>query len=245
MTDIVENWLSDSLDAEAIGQELRDKTRMVIPNFLKSEIADQLYECLDKQVPWEAAYMQGDEYKSVPLAELGGLSPQEQQKLVNGIVAQAQQRYQFFYNRYPMVEHYIAGKNPHLILNRFVEFWNSAYILDFIRESTGDPSIRKGEAQATAYLPGHFLKYHTDQGTNIKNDDRRYAFVLNLTRDWQSAWGGLLQFVDEDSGRVTDTFVPGYNNLSIFKVPQGHQVSYVTPFATKPRYGITGWFRAD
>ncbi|MFC7049530.1 2OG-Fe(II) oxygenase [Emcibacter nanhaiensis] len=243
MTDIVENWMSDDLDADAIGQALQQKTRMVIPNFLRSDVADQLYDCLDREVPWEAAYRQGETDKSVPLAELGRLSPREQQQLVNGIVAQAQGEYQFFYNRYPIVEAYIAGKNPHLILNRFIEFWNSAYILDFIRKITGDTSIRKGEGQATAYLPGHFLMYHSDQGKDTRTDDRRYAFVLNLTKDWQSHWGGLLQFVE--AGRVTETFVPGYNNLSIFKVPQGHQVSYVTPFATRPRYGITGWFRAD
>jgi len=44
---------------------------------------------------------------------------------------------------------------------------------------------------------------------------------------------------------VTKTHVPTFNSCSLFKVPRDHQVSYVAPFATKPRYALTGWLRAD
>ncbi len=243
MDNIVENWMNESLPLKVLQEELRQKTRIAIPDFLKTSIADRLYDCLDREVPWEAAFREGEQSRSIPLAEIKSWPPARQQKLMTDIIGQARTDYQFFYNRYPIVEAYIAGRDPHLILHRFIEFWNSAHILNFIRELTGDHEIRKGEAQATAYLPGHFLMYHSDKGADVQTDDRRYAFVYNLTREWQSHWGGLLQFVQD--GRVTETFVPGYNTLSLFKVPQGHQVSYVTPFATRPRYGITGWFRAD
>ncbi|MGH8398608.1 MAG: 2OG-Fe(II) oxygenase family protein, partial [Gammaproteobacteria bacterium] len=64
--------------------------------------------------------------------------------------------------------------------------------------------------------------------------------VLNLTKDWQADWGGLLQFLGED-GKVVDTFFPSFNSLMLFQVPMWHHVSYVTPFAGHGRYAITGW----
>jgi Rps23 Pro-64 3,4-dihydroxylase Tpa1-like proline 4-hydroxylase len=70
-----------------------------------------------------------------------------------------------------------------------------------------------------------------------------FAYVINLSRDWQADWGGLLQFIDE-SGAVSETFMPRWNTLSLFRVPQGHAVSLVAPWARAPRLALTGWFMA-
>ena len=67
--------------------------------------------------------------------------------------------------------------------------------------------------------------------------------MINLSRDWLPDWGGLLQFLDPAERRVVDTFVPLWNSLSLFRVPQPHVVSLVAPWAGSPRYSITGWFR--
>ena len=55
-------------------------------------------------------------------------------------------------------------------------------------------------------------------------------------------WGGILQFLDRD-GHVADGYVPVFNALNIFRVPQLHNVSSVVPFAGHARLSITGWFR--
>jgi len=135
-----------------------------------------------------------------------------------------------------------TSTNGHqLILNDVLESFNSPASLNFLRDITGDLEVRKVEFQATYYASGHFLKLHND---NAKaGDDRRYACVLGLTKDWQSDWGGLLQFVED--GQVTLSCTPSFNSCVIFKVPRDHQVSYVAPFAGKPRYSLTGWMRAD
>jgi SM-20-related protein len=90
------------------------------------------------------------------------------------------------------------------------------------------------------YAPGHFLKLHNDNAKS--RDDRRYACVVGLTRDWEADWGGLLQMVDD--GQVIRSCTPAFNTCVIFKVPRDHLVSYVAPYATKPRYSLTGWMRA-
>ncbi len=105
----------------------------------------------------------------------------------------------------------------------------------------GDRQIRKVELQATRYRAGSFLRRHVDQPET--QSDRRYACVLSLSKDWQSDWGGVLQFVEGD--QVVQSINPHFNMLALFKVPQGHQVSYVAPYAVGARYSLTGWMRAD
>lgn len=47
-------------------------------------------------------------------------------------------------------------------------------------------------------------------------------------------------FLDED-GHVAEGYVPAFNALNIFSVPQTHAVSMVTRFAQFPRLSVTGW----
>ena len=61
----------------------------------------------------------------------------------------------------------------------------------------------------------------------------------------EADWGGLLHFLDPTGQRAVDTFTPVWNSLSLFRVPQMHEVSLVAPWAGSPRYSITGWFRRN
>ena len=130
----------------------------------------------------------------------------------------------------------VAG-DPGLVLHRVLELFNSPDYIAFVRALTGDARIRRANAQATRYQPGHFLRYHTDEE---HSEGRLYAYVLNFSRHWQADWGGLLQFIDED-GQVLETFLPQWNTLSLFAVPAGHAVSLVAPWAQQDRLAITGW----
>jgi SM-20-related protein len=86
--------------------------------------------------------------------------------------------------------------------------------------------------------PGHFLTQHDDSGYSEQH--RRVAYVLYLTRGWRADWGGQLQFLDA-RGDVEEVWMPRFNSLGLFLVPTPHVVTYVAPFATQPRYAITGW----
>lgn len=233
--------INSGLDKDALKQELADQDFIVIQNFLDEQVAERIYKCLNEEVRWELAYRVGNQPMAHTYDQLVALSPDERQQLHGKILEQAKQDYQFSYFRYPMIDAYMNNWTPKLILNDVLESFNSQVSLDFLRELTGDEEVRKVEYQATYYAPGHFLKLHND---NAKaGDDRRYACVVGLTKDWQSDWGGLLQFVDD--GKVSLSCTPSFNSCVIFKVPRDHQVSYVAPFATKPRYSLTGWLRAD
>ena len=136
-----------------------------------------------------------------------------------------------------MVAAYKQGRDPGLLLHRVLEVFNSDEYIALMRELTGDARVRRVNAQATRYRPGQFLRWHTDIDST---EGRLYAYVLNLSRDWEADWGGLLQFIDDD-GSVLDTMLPRWNTLSLFAVPAGHAVSLVAPWAGDDRLAITGW----
>jgi Rps23 Pro-64 3,4-dihydroxylase Tpa1-like proline 4-hydroxylase len=95
------------------------------------------------------------------------------------------------------------------------------------------------DAQATRYMPGHFLSTHDDA---IEGKNRRAAYIFNFTPEWRPDWGGYLQLLD-DAGHVRRGLVPSFSTLNILAVPQRHNVSVVAPFAGGMRFAISGWFR--
>ncbi|HEY0053572.1 MAG TPA: 2OG-Fe(II) oxygenase family protein, partial [Caulobacteraceae bacterium] len=96
------------------------------------------------------------------------------------------------------------------------------------------------DVMATRYLPGHFLTAHDD---HADGQDRLFAYVLNLTGRWRADWGGMLLFLDEED-HVAEGYMPAFNSLNIFRVPQRHAVALVAPYADGPRLAITGWIRS-
>lgn len=126
------------------------------------------------------------------------------------------------------------------VLADFEAFLNSEPTLDFFREVTSIRSIRRSDVMSTRFSAGDFLLFHNDD----VGSTRVAAFVVNLTRGWKPEWGGLLQFLSPQ-GRIAETFVPRFNTLHLFRVPQPHGVSYVAPFAQASRYAISGWLYID
>lgn len=233
--------LNSENDSIAAAKQLSSTGTVLIPHFLDTFAAEETYSCLSQEVSWEMAYRNGPQAMVKTTAELAQMSAEDRQAFHGGVIEQAKRDYQFAYFRYPMIDAYTNKWEPRLMLNAILEAINSSDALEHFRALTGDEQIRKVELQATYFAPGHFLKQHNDSASTA--DDRRFACVINLSKEWESHWGGLLQFVDGQE--VVETHVPAFNSCSLFKVPRDHQVSYVAPFATKPRFALTGWLRAD
>src|SRR5690606_1917921 len=96
-----------------------------------------------------------------------------------------------------------------------------------VRALTGLHDIAFADSQATRFSPGHFLTSHDD---DVEGKQRRAAYVLSMTPQWRTDWGGILQFIDAE-GHVSAGIMPKFNALNVFKVPQTHSVSFVTPSA--------------
>jgi Rps23 Pro-64 3,4-dihydroxylase Tpa1-like proline 4-hydroxylase len=231
--------ISNELDIEPFRARLRAHGRVQVPGFLQEDAATRLHDCLRGEVRWETA-QRTDARLAPGQAHSARPGSAEDAALLDAATRRARDGFEFYFDRYRMIEARRDGLDPELVLHAVVDFLNSPPFLDFARQLTGDPAIRMVSAMAVRYRPGHFLRSHND---HAGNEDRAFAYVMNLSREWHPDWGGLLQFLDPAERRVVDTFTPLWNSLSLFRVPQPHVVSLVAPWAGTPRYSITGWFR--
>ena len=84
------------------------------------------------------------------------------------------------------------------------------------------------------------LFFSSDKGNG------KIAFVLNLSKFWKPQYGGILHFLDEERKNIIDSYVPDFNNLILFEVPEDHDrphfVSHIATNIKHSRYAITGWY---
>lgn len=232
--------LNSALDPDALADAFRKRGRLHIPDFLVSADAEQLLAALEGDDRWKLVMNQGDKRMELDRSVQAGLSPGQLTKVDEAVYAAARHGFQFRYEniRVPEAEaERVAQPSP---LNAFARFLSSEGILAFLRTVTGAADVSFADARATSYGPGHFLTAHDDDAAD---QNRRVAYVFNLTKQWSVDWGGLLTFQDQGS-MIAESFIPAFNALNLFTVPQPHSVGFVSPFAARRRYSVTGWLRA-
>ena len=214
-----------------------EQGRVQIIDFLAPPAAAEATALAKTQLPWVLHYRDAGQTKEISERDLLAMSFAERQAFLGRLDAFAREDFQFAYFGCSLTPdnlvqfeagHPIRALAARLVTHEFVDLM--AALID-------DPAVRGLTASLTRYDPGQYLLPHDD--TDGK-DDRRAAFVLNLSEDWWPDWGGLLQFID-DERNVIASFTPHNNSMAVFKVPQFHAVSYVTPHALRSRYAITGW----
>lgn len=198
-----------------------------------SDIAAHIF----KDLSYKNAYVDNGQFKQISNEDMQKLSPQQLQAFTQNLYKQAANGVGYFYGKSQ-----IRWEPNSLSWSQKVLAWlNSETTLEGIRKMTGHSDIKGANAQATCYYPGHFLTRHNDVN---EKEQRRVAYVLNFTPEWHPDWGGLLNFY-HNNGTPKDTWVPTFNSIALFDVTHPHSVSYVAPFARKPRIAITGWFVAN
>lgn len=231
--------INNALDLNHYRQLLVRNSRVQIPGFLQPDAAETLRQCLLTEIPWALAERSGGQSRTRDAQDVAVMTEAQQQALLQAAYARAGHEFQFSYDSY-MIARAVKEGWPSNLLHNLLAFLNSPEFLVFARRLSGEPGIHAVSAQATRYRPGQFLTRHQDQDVQ---EGRVCAYVINLSQHWDSDWGGLLQFHDGDD-RLVETFVPYWNTLSLFRVPQSHTVSLVSPWAREPRLAITGWFLA-
>ena len=222
-------------DIASSREQLSARRRVVLKDVMNAEVASNLYDELTHSLEWELSLTTSTGPAAIDAKTLAQASEQEKNHLQEQILHQASTRFSYCYGRYELIpgnpEHLLTAKN-YLASHAFIEF---------MRDLTGDQEIVRADAHATMYSAGYFLKKHDDI---YAGKNRRFAYVFGFTRDWHADWGGMLCFLDKN-GEVEDVFVPSFNTLTVFNVPQDHFVSLVSPFANSERLAITGWLFAE
>lgn len=226
---------SPFLSVSDAAKNYQDDRRHRIDNIFDISLAQALLGEISTQVEFQSSYVSHGEYKNITPKEVQAMSPQARQDLFKLILQQAAQGIGFLYDRMKVND---LIKQP--LLRQLFNFLNSEETLAKIREITGHSDLVSANAQVTRYTGTQFLTRHNDIN---EQEQRRVAYVMSFTETWHPDWGGLLQFY-EDNGTVRDAWSPKFNSLSLFDVNHVHAVTYVTPFALKPRLSVTGWFCA-
>lgn len=231
------------LNLERDGGRLADAFQAVgrirIPEFLAAAGAERLLAALETSDDWKLILNQDDQVIEIDRSMQAAMPREKKMQLARALNAGAVKGFQYCYETIKAPHADAARAADPTPLNDFARFLSSPEVIEFLRGVTGASDITFADAQATAYGPGHFLTPHDDLAPK---QQRRVAYVLNLTPKWHVEWGGLLTFHD-DSTKLAEAFIPAFNTLNLFSVPQLHSVSFVTPFAPFRRYSITGWLR--
>jgi SM-20-related protein len=233
--------LNAALDPEQLARAYAARKFVQIPDLFEPEVADALERAI-ASLPWRLV-TQNDAGENVLLTreELAAMSAPERQKFEEGVRRRAADNYGFFYLTYPMIEARLSGWDAGHPIHALTDFLNSAEFIAFARTIIGDPNVTKIDAQASHYNRGHFLTRHVDDGVK---KERRAAYTIGFSRNWQPDWGGLLLFLNDELD-ITKGYTPRFNVLTVFDGMQMHSVSPVSAFTPAPRLSIAGWFRDD
>ncbi|MFZ5610501.1 MAG: 2OG-Fe(II) oxygenase [Pseudomonadota bacterium] len=231
--------LADGIDIDRLAERFARDGRVQVKPVLAHEAARRVQACLANEVTWSLVFNDGDKHYDLHPEQTDAMPATQRQQLMGHVLTRARDHFQYLYHSYPIADKIAHKTNAYPLLEQLFTFLNSARYLDFIRALTGFADIAYCDAQATFYGPGHFLTAHDD---NVAGKNRRAAYVLNLTSYWRPDWGGNLLFLDKAS-EIVGGYVPAFNALNIFAVPQRHAVSYLPPYAGS-RYAVTGWLRA-
>ncbi len=231
--------LNPALDISALAATYRRDGRVVIDQLLSSDAALLLAAHLRQRVDWRRLVLSGDRVVEFGRPGWAAIPPDRVEALNLAVYAAARHGFQFRFESIRVSDaeaDRVADDTP---LGLFARWMSSTEMLTTLMAITGADDVVFTDAQATAYAPGDFLTAHDDA---VAGKHRRAAYVFGLTPDWRPEWGGLLLFHQPHG--VLNAVAPGFNRLTLFRVPQDHSVSEVTRAAPSRRYSITGWLRA-
>jgi SM-20-related protein len=227
-----------SLDLTAHARTLERDGLVKIPGFLPEATAERLHQHLQQDVAWDLAYSEQGQGRLLTAGQLAAMTPAQIRQAVDSAFRETEGEFRFIYNTMRVVESWQQREFAQHPLYDFAEDVHRPDYLRFLRKLTGHEHIQRLSVMAARYLPGHFLTPHDDDDAH---EGREVTWILNLTRDWRAEWGGLLHLMDGEGQEITQSFVPAFNTLILFKPPRWHFVSQVANFARQPRYTLTGW----
>lgn len=231
--------INPELDRAALRRAYLSDGRVRVHGLLE-EGAVTLYDHLFARTDWiHLISVEGGEVLELDPATKAALAPEAWAAIEAAAQERVRTDFQYRYEalRVPDDDEFTLLDDP---LADFARLMQSPPMLDFLREVTGHDALAFTDGQATAYGPGDFLTGHDD---DVEGKDRLAAYVYGLTPRWRIEYGGLLLFHGPRE-RTVAGLTPRFDTLDLFRVPQTHSVSLVTPAAPHRRFAVTGWLRS-
>ena len=231
--------LNPAIEVDALARRYAAIGRVQINDLMMPDAAEALYAMLRVREDWVQVINSGERLFELTRAARAAMDRERREALDAAVSAGARNGFQFRYETIRVPDDDAGRRASDDPLAHVAEWLSGGQVRDLLRRVTGEATIDYADAQATAYSPGDLLTAHDDA---VPGKHRHAAYVLGLTRAWRPEWGGLLLF--HDDREVSGGYVPGFNTLNLFRVPQRHSVSEVTRAAAHRRYSITGWLRS-
>lgn len=231
--------LHPSIDPALLAERYARDRRVQIAPFLNDTDAERIAAQLATRSDWRRVLNSGNKVFDFAASELDALTPEQRARLDDAVHVAARDGFQYRYDAIRVPDDAAERAESSDPLAALAAFLSSEAVMSLMRFVTGTAEPVFTDAQGTRYRPGDFLTAHDD---DVSGKQRHAAYVLGLTRGWRAEWGGLLLF-HGGAGGIAEGYVPGFNTLSLFAVPQPHSVSLVAPFAGTPRLSVTGWLR--
>jgi hypothetical protein len=228
-------------DVAELAARYRSAGRVVVPGVLGAEAAAKVGQALQEWPRWALVSRIGGQHRDFDAAEMARMDPVRRAGFDELVGADARNGFQYLYERWPLYDPDYDVPLDVPALEAVRQMLRGGAFIELARKVTGHDAIAFADGQLTRYRRGHFLTDHDDEA---EGKHRLAAYVLGMTPDWKPDYGGQLQFLGDDGASVADVFVPGFNTLSIFAVPQPHLVSAVASFVQASRLSITGWLRS-
>ena len=233
--------INPDLDKKSIFEEFNETGLVFIKDYLVPEIAESIYQALDKEVDWELLTYDQVGQSAYSSAQLQSLSYEQQQALIPSHMPHYGGQFSYAYKRYIISKAALSGSCPKALADFFINTNNLEYF-KFFELGKGLAPANHLDVNASFYDKGNFLSSHNDYDAATKKTAGLAAHVLGLTKGWKKEWGGMLTFCD-NWGRIKLQRPPSFNTLALFKIPISHYVSEVSQSAEKPRYSVYGWLK--
>lgn len=228
------------LDPSSFAETFAREGVVQIPIFLEPADADAAGGLLDGIATWAiVAPDDGNETLVITNEAIRKFGDAAVRQFLQSALKRASRGFSFIHLSYPMQDEY--ARDPSQPIHGLTELVQGRAFLDFGAKVIGARHVAGVRAQASNYRPGDFLTLHDDKHGR---DARLAAFTLGFTRNWRPDWGGQLLFHDAD-GQIERGFMPGFNVLTLFKVPRDHSVAPVAAYAAAKRLSVTGWLIDD
>lgn len=229
---MTENIINNIENIELLNTEFNNFKKIKISNFLNEQFAELLYKHATLEKNWILSTgIDNNKYEKANNKQNEKINSL-QIKNVNNAFLKNQFSYIFYRS--------MNNVNISFIEFKLRKYLNSESFISKLNEITNLGLTQLTTLFMSKYSSGNFLSPHSDRGNG------RLAFVINLTKYWKPQYGGNLHFLDEDRKEIIHTYVPEFNNLIIFNVPEEksvpHYVSHVISNIKLSRYAITGWF---
>jgi hypothetical protein len=231
--------LAPRSDIASLAAELARQGRVRVPQLLQPGLAESLHATMTAWRRWALVTRIEGQHRSFDAAAMTELDPTRRAAFEQLVQQEARRGFQYLFERYPLVDHGRTGQLSDAVLLQAFALLRSEGFLELARQLLGAPDIRFADGQLTRYRAGHFLSLHDDEAEGL---NRVAAYVINLSADWPAADGGALEFIGPQ-GELLEAWTPGFNTMSLFRVPAPHRVAVVAADATGTRLSITGWFR--